>query len=245
MPWPDRVSASLRRLYRASRRVPEPELKDMSVPPQALEHDLIARLPPPRRRPPRDLGSYLRGHRLTLSSSLAAIAVAAACQVPFDYDRSFGVSLWCEAASAGPFASDAVRGLADRLQQRTDAEQVTIRVHSEDGGRSTLQIDLWGKGPTRASEALLAEAAALTAARCRVEPHVETVHGTLGGRLGLELFDLELLDRDDAETARAQLLERLEARGLRGSAEVEISDRGDGQREVKIRIEAEQRDAPE
>lgn len=237
MPWPDRLSASLRRLYRAPDRTYDSQ--DMSVPPLSLEQDLMTRHA--RRYPPAPRGAwaFARAHRWALSSGLAALAAAAACQVPLDYERSFGATVWCEAAVPDAFEGDVARALADRLGARTGAEQVAVRIHAEDTGAATLRIDLWGEGAALAGDDLLADASALANASCSVEPLVETVHGTLGGRLGLELFDLELLDHDDAEHARAQILERLEARGLRGDAEVEISDHGDGRREIKIRIEAE------
>lgn len=208
------------------------------------------RLPRRRASEPQGLGAFLRAHRWALASGLSAVAIAGACQVPFDYDRSFGASLWCESAGPEPFDHDAVRALADHLRQRSAAEQVAIRIDTEDTGdtdRTTLRIDLWGEGLALAPDALLTEAEALAThapVRCKVEPHVETVHGTLGGHLGLELFDLELLDHHDAAAARAQILERLEARGLRGDAEVEISDHEDGRREIKIRIDAEEPGPP-
>ncbi|HEY8379574.1 MAG TPA: hypothetical protein VIK91_23940 [Nannocystis sp.] len=240
MPWPDRITASLRRLYHARERALGYDLSDLSVPPASLEQDLLRRHA--ARHPPRPAGAwaFVRAHRLALSSGLAGIALAAACQLPVDYDRAFGATVWCEADAASAFDGLA-RGLADRLRERTAAEQVAVRVHAEQPGGATLRIDLFGEGPTVAAEDLLAEAALPSDARCSVEPLVETVHGTLGGRLGLELFDLDLLDRDDAEAARAQILERLQARGLHGNTEVEVevSELGDGRREVKIRIEAE------
>lgn len=242
MPWPDRLPAALRRLYRASAATSERDLEDMSSPPLSLEQDLMARHA--RRYPApasRGLGSLLRAHRWALSSGLAAVAAVAACQLPVDYDRSFGATVWCE-GGIDPEASHLVHKLADRLQRRTGAEEVNVRVHAVAGAPAVLRIDLWGEGAAAAGDDLLSETAAVEAPwadDCRVEPLVETVHGTLGGRLGRELFDLELLDRDDAEAARAQILERLEARGLTGTAEVEVSDRGDGRREIKIRIEAE------
>lgn len=195
----------------------------------------------PRRRQ-RGLAAFVQGHRWSLATGLSAVAVAAACQMPYDYDRGFGATLWCEGDEPAQFDTAVVHGLADRLHSRAQAEQVAIRVMADGETPAVLRIDLWGEHATAAGEDLLAEVEAepsLKSAHCRVEPHVETVHGTLGGRLGLELFDLELLDVDDADAARAEILERLEARGLRGDAEVEISDHGDGRREVKIRIEAE------
>ncbi|WAS96339.1 hypothetical protein [Nannocystis punicea] len=242
MPWPDRLPAALRRLYRAG--APEEHvLSDMSVPPPSLEQDLMARFarrhPAPAR--PR-LAGFVRGYRWALSTGLAAVAVAAACRMPYDYDRGFGATVWCEAIGEDVPTSDRLRALADRLEQRAAAEQVTMRVHADHGSAATVRIDLWGGDAARIDDELLAEVEdmpELKVESCRIEPLVETVHGTLGGRLGFEWFDLELLDQDDAEAARAQILERLEARGLRGDAEVEISDDGAGRREIKIRIEAE------
>ena len=243
MLWPDRLTASLRRLYRAAGPTSEHELKDMSVPPPALEQDLMARFERRRPAPARaGLGAFVRGHRWALASGMTAVAVAAACQVPYDYDRGFGASVWCEIGSAGLLESDAVRALADHLEQHVGAEQVTVRLDGHDSDPKIVRIDLWGEEAAAAGDDLLAEVGAvpeLQTGNCGVEPLVETVHGTLGGRLGLELFDLELLDHDDAEAARAEILRRLEARGLHGDAQVEISDNGDGRREVKIRIEAD------
>lgn len=200
----------------------------------------FARRRPAPTRP--GFAGFLRGHRWALSAGLAAVAVAAACRLPYDYDRGFGATVSCEVPGEDLLDSDHVRELADRLQQRAGAEQATVRVHAEHGGPGTLLIDLWGEDAALVGDDLLAEVGdvpALQAENCRIEPLVETVHGTLGGRFGLEWFDLELLDKDDAEAARAQILERLEARGLHGDAQVEISDDGAGRREVKIRIEAQ------
>lgn len=200
----------------------------------------FARRHPAPARP--GLAGFLRGHRWALSAGLAAVAVAAACRMPYDYDRGFGATVWCETPGEDLLDSDRLRELADRLQQRAGAERVTMRVHAEHAGPATIFIDLWGEDAALAGGELLAEVEAvpaLQARNCRVEPLVETVHGTLGGRFGLEWFDLELLDKDDAEAARAEVLGRLEARGLHGDAQVEIFDDGAGRREVKIRIETQ------
>lgn len=234
MPWHDRISAALRRLYRAS----DQELEDMSRAPLPLEQQLMdlhaRRHPAPARAG--GLGGFLRAHRLAASCAGAALVVAAACQVPVDYDRSFGATVWCEAAGPEAIARDAARALADRLAAQTRAERVEIRGHAVEGAAASLRIDLWGADLT---EVELDERTALPGASCSLEPLVETVHGTLGGRVGFELFDLELLDHSDVEAARAQILERLEARGFKGDAQVSISDLGDGRREIKIQIEAE------
>lgn len=234
MPWLDRLSASLRRLYRAA----DPDPKDMPSATLPLEQQLMAlhaRRYPQRARAP-GLAGFLRAHRWAVSGGAAALVLAAACQVPVDYDHNFGATVWCEAPGEAAFAGQAARELADRLQAHTQAERVAVRVHVDDAAEATLRVDLWGADPQSAG---LAELVALPGASCSVEPLVETVHGTLGGRLGLELFDLDLLDHSDVEAARAQIIERLEARGLKADAQIEVSDLGDGRREIKVRIEAE------
>lgn len=238
MPWPDRLTAALRRLYRTSEHVQE----DMSSPPAALEQQLLARHA--RRWPaeaPAPVG-FARAHRWALSGAAAALALAAACVVPVDYDRNFGATVWCESVGADAFERAPIRELADALEDRTAAEKIAVRVHAEHDGAASLRIDLWGADPVLAADEALAgvrELADAANADCRIEPLVGTVHGTLGGRLGHELFDLDLVDRADAEAARRQILEQLEARGLSGDAEVEVTDLGDGRREVKVRVQAE------
>ncbi len=242
MLWPDRVSAALRRLYRTVHRADHgssgQDPGDMSRAPLPLEQQLMAlharRHPAPA--PTGGLGGFLRAHRWAASCAGTALVVAAACQVPVDYDRNFGATVWCESSDPGLFEGSAARALADRLQERTGAERVAVRVHADDGAAASLRVDLWGADPGADG---LAELVVVPGATCSLEPMVETVHGTLGGRLGFELFDLELLDHSDVEAARLQILQRLEARGLKGDAKVEISDLGDGRREIKIQIEAE------
>lgn len=236
MPWPDRLPAALRRLYRAADQGP----KDLSVPPLSLEQDLMARHARLRPAPaPPGLRGFARAHRWALASGLGALVAAGACRLPLDYEHNFGASVSCSGDRVGRL-HDPARGLADLLQRTTGADQIAVRVAAEEGRDATLRVDLWGAeevGPELLRE--IEAQAGLPASSCAAEPLVGTVHGTLGGRLGLELFDLELLDRADAEAARLQILERLEARGLRGDARVEISDHGDGRREIRIEVEAE------
>jgi hypothetical protein len=86
---------------------------------------------------------------------------------------------------------------------------------------------------------------ALRDASCTPQPLSGTVHGTLGGRLGYALLDLDI-DHKDAELTRAEILEQLRAQGFTGTAEVEVEDDA-GQRRVKIRLEqhhSSETDAP-
>ncbi len=100
-----------------------------------------------------------------------------------------------------------------------------------------MRIDAWG--PIEDHEAALVairEAEpGLRDADCVAEALAGTVHGTLGGRLGYALLDLDI-DRKGADITRAEIREQLRVQGYTGTAEVEISDEA-GQHTVKVRIE--------
>lgn len=89
--------------------------------------------------------------------------------------------------------------------------------------------------------ALREHAAGIPEGACVRTPLTGTVHGTLGGRLGHDLLDLDL-DRADAEATRLQVLEAMAREGIEGDAQVQVHDDGAGRREVEVRIEAHRRD---
>jgi len=111
-------------------------------------------------------------------------------------------------------------------------------VHDDGGATQSFRVDLWGAEVDDAGliAALHERAPQIPASACVRTPLAGTVHGTLGGRLGYGLLDIDL-DRVDAESTRAEILEALEQQGVAGDAEVEIRE-VDGKREVQIRIEA-------
>lgn len=226
--WFDRVTAGLRRLYGGS--------AESAAPPSALEQALLGQHAAlyPERRPVR---GWLAAHRFAVAGVAVGFAAVAACQVPVDYERAFGASVGCE-LSLETWSEVQVEELANELAAELGAERVAIRgVH--DGERRSFRFDLWGADVD--DEALLAalrvHAPAIPDGACSQTPLAGTVHGTLGGKLGYGLLDLDL-DRGDAEQTRREILEALSEQGLEGSADVQVHDNGDGKREVKIRIEA-------
>lgn len=236
--WSDRLSARLRRLYGAASPVPE----DLSDPPAALEQALLrehaARYPANRAAPvPAGLRGFLAGHRVALAGVGLALAAAAACQLPSDYERAFGSAVSCD-LSRETWSDGAVEGLAEGLARALGAPGLAVRIDDRGGPTLALRLDLWGveleDGALLA--ALRDEAPQLAADACRHEPIAGTVHGTLGGRLGYGLLDLDL-DRRDAAAARLEILAELERRGVEGDAHVEVRDAGDGKRAVQVRIE--------
>lgn len=226
--WSDRLTARLRRLY-------GPVPPDSS-PPVALERALLAEHA--RLHPGPAPARAWAGVRWAAAGLAGALGLAAACQVPVDYEREFGVSVACD-LSAGTWPEGQIERAAHDLAVALGGAAAAIRVEARGDGTRRFRIDLWGADLDEA--ALLAElrraAPGLPEDACTPIPLAGTVHGTLGGRLGYGLLDLDL-DHADAEEARREILAELERRGLEGDAEVEIRDHGDGKREVQIRIEA-------
>lgn len=232
--WFDRLTAGLRRLYGGDLD----RARSEQAPPDALEQALLAQHAAlyPDRRPVR---GWIGAHRWAVAGVATALVTAVACQVPVDYERAFGASVSC-ALSAEMWDELRLEALSTELAADLGAHQVAIRVHDENGEKRQFRVDLWGAEGVE-DAALMASmqvhAPFIPAGACSQAPLAGTVHGTLGGRLGYSLLDLEL-DGADAEQARLEILEALTREGLAGDAEVEIWDRGDGKREVKIRIEA-------
>lgn len=226
---PEDPRAALRRLFRL--RTPA-----IDEPPAALEERLLADharryAPVPKGR----LWGFVGAHRLAVAGGALALGIIGACQLPAEYQRSFGARIECRVPTE-TLSGEALEGAVDRLRESADAENLSLRV-LDDGAMTSIEIDAWGHydDPEAALTAIRGAMPALADVHCETETLTGTVHGTLGGRLGYALLDLEL-DHTDADEARARILEELSAQGFTGTAEVEVEDEM-GQRKVKIRLE--------
>jgi hypothetical protein len=232
---PEDPRAGLRRLFARLEPAQQP-----GPPPAELEARLLAqhqRLHPPKAGRGAFV-TFLGAHRLAASGAAFALVVGA-CQLPTEYERSFGVSFACTAPRTA-YARDSVPDLADRLGAAIEAVSMSLRVHDDGGPTLAMRIDAWGpvEDHGAALAAIRAAAPALKDAHCEAEPLAGTVHGTLGGRLGYALLDLDI-DHKGAELTRTEILEQLHAQGFTGTAEVEVEEDA-GQRRVKIRLEQHQ-----
>ncbi len=204
-------------------------------PPKELENAIVARMQRRTVKPPkrRSFWSFLGDHRWAIAGLAFTVG---ACRLPVDYQRSFGASVEC---SVDPEALDeaALNAMSEELRLTIGAESIALRVFRTDHD-AQVRLDVWGdlEDETEALAHVLDLAPSLRDGRCGAEALEGTVHGTLGGRLGYDLLDLDLLDRKGAAATREAILEKLAAEGFRGTAEVEIED-SDGQRKVKISIE--------
>jgi len=223
----DNLVHQLRRLF--SLRSPE-----VGEPPKALEEALVKRMRSAPRKARRSVWSFLGDHRWALAGVGLAVG---ACSLPVDYQRSFGASVECTIADT-TLDEATLQEMSEELQAAVGAESIALRVMRTDDV-ALVRVDVWGdlEDEEDALQTIRELAPTLADASCTAQALEGTVHGTLGGRLGYNLLDLDLLDRDDASATREAILLELSAQGFRGSAEVLVEDDGNGQRKVKISLE--------
>lgn len=235
-----RISSLLRRLY------PEPVEPDAAVR-EALEADLLRSISgqatPSRSVVPR--AGLLR--RWLVGGALTSAALVAACVVPADYELSVGhrlvVSLDGHEHDFDPEA------LARHVEERFELDEIRVMVAvsetesaAGEARRTQLAMDLVGGVDIDAVEAsMLAKFPVLADADIDIEELDGTVHGTFGGMLSERTLGLRL-DTASVEETRARILAELAARGLEGTAEVEITDEytpSGHRREVRVEVQAQ------
>lgn len=229
--WFDRLGARLRRVYRS-----QPVPQDMSVGTGEPSPQLMAAFA--AAYPPRTgVRGFFAAHRFAVGSVGVALAAAAACQVPLDYEREFGASVTCELARE-TWPEGQIDGIAHDLAEALGAERVALRVHDDGGATQSFRVDLWGAEVDDVGliAALRERAPQIPVSACVRTPLAGTVHGTLGGRLGFGLLHIDI-DHLDAESTRLEILAELERQGMAVDADVQVRE-VDGKREVQIRIEA-------
>jgi hypothetical protein len=245
----------LRRLFQARGRA-RPEHERELLPELMEQYD---------RMYPRKERSKMSGVLLRKIIAIPAVAVAvgaAACAAPADVEVDVGRSLEVryEATKAGiePKAVlDAIKAEVEGSESEGAAAQakeaggeratrnVSFRVRRE-GDSVEVRAEVWGTNLPEASltDRIRQAVPALKDATIKEEHLQGKVRGTLGEKIGHELFNIDVLDETDVETARQQVMAELAARGVEGKVDVQIE--GDGkQRKVKIRVEQEECDPPE
>jgi hypothetical protein len=241
----------LKALFRAEGRVrPEHERELL---PELMDHyDRIAEKN--ERRRTRMSGVLLR--RVAVIAAAAVLVGAAACVAPAELDVEVGRSVEVRydpaAVALEPSAVvDAIKAAAGVEEQAPPAEgarpkkEMNVRVKRV-GGSVEVRTEVWGtnlpEGPI--AEAIQKSLPALKGAEIKEEHLQGKVRGTLGEKLGRDLFDIDVLDETDVATARQQVMEQLAAQGVEGKVDVKIE--GDGtKRKVMIRVENEDCDPGE
>jgi hypothetical protein len=204
-----------------------------------LEAELLARFD---ERHPRKEGhgtmKRLWLKKVAVACAAAMLVGAAACAAPADMEVEVGRSVTIRAAGDAALPDpEAIVGVIRGEGQPRDVQLQARRVD----GVTTLELRVWGddlpEGP--AADRIRAAFPALAGAEIREAALAGTVRGTVGAKLGRELFDLETLDREDVEETRRRVMAQLAAQGVEGKVDVQIEDE-EGKRKVKVRVEREE-----
>lgn len=223
-----RIEGLLRRLFRSA-PAPESTIRD------ALEADLMRSFPT-QARPRR---------RWLIGVGLGAAALVGACVAPAEYELALGHRITIT-MDAPPESFDP-EAIAHHVEQSFEVDEMRVMVNmtkrSEDAApRLQIVMDLVGKADVAAVEASVVDTFPVLAdADLDVQAIDGTVHGTFGGFLSERALGLRI-DHESVEETRARILEELAARGIEGTATVEIEDEQIGdehRREVRVRVQAD------
>jgi hypothetical protein len=237
----------LRRLFRAEGRV-RPEHERELLPELMSRYDRIS--PANERRRKKMSHVFLR--RVAVIGAAAVIVGAISCVAPAELDVDVGTSVEvrydASALSLEPSAvAEAIKAAAGMKDDGEAAppegerrrNEVDLRVLRR-GNAVEVRAEIWGMSLPEGSLAAEIQKSlpALEGAEIKEEHLQGKVRGTLGEKLGRDLFNIDVLDESDVETARQQVMEQLAAQGVEGKVDVQIE--GDGKkRKVKVRVERE------
>ncbi|KYF81838.1 hypothetical protein BE11_37620 [Sorangium cellulosum] len=170
-------------------------------------------------------------------AAAAVICGAAACVAPADMEVPVGRSISIQVAEGAELPE--AEALLAVVRGEGKTQRVGVRAQRA-GGVVTLQLEVWGDELPEGdvAERIRVAFPALAGAEIREDVLAGTVRGTLGAKLGHELLDLDVLDKDDVEAARRQVMEQLAAQGIEGKVDVHIEGDG-GKRKVKVQVKRE------
>ncbi|TPV95668.1 MAG: hypothetical protein B7733_08580 [Myxococcales bacterium FL481] len=187
--------------------------------------------------------------RVAVAVALGA-ATASACRMPVGYELELGERLAVMLPAAAKDTLD-LPGMAAFIERSFEMEELSMEVRveqrlgvqgHEDATAGTLRLEWGWVGQTDADEVWTALATAfpvVATARIEAEPLESRVEGTLGGFLTHEVLDV-VIDERGVEAAKGLIIEELAARGVDGSASVEVERAADGERtRVEVRVESD------
>jgi len=174
-----------------------------------------------------------------LVAAALMMAGLAACAAPADIEVDVGRRISIELAEGAEPPADP-EAIVKIIQGNGTTAQVELRMMMQNG-KSVLAIEVWGNGLSKSgiADKIRAAVPELAKAEIREEVLEGKVHGTLGEKLGHDWLNLDVIDENDVEAAREQVMKQLAAQGVTGKVDVEVHNEGDGKRKVKVRVERE------
>lgn len=227
-------------LRRSLGRILEPSQKPRPEHRAALEQKLLAEF---QERHPQEENYKMKrfGMRKVLLVAAALMMVGiAACAAPADIDVDVGRRITIELAEGAQPPKDP-EAIVKIVEGNGAPAQVDVRLMKQDG-KTTLQIEAWGNGVANQSFAEKIRTAVPEVANAQIREEVleGKVHGTLGEKLGHDLLNLDVIDENDVEAAKEQVMKQLAAQGVTGKVDVDVQNEGPGKRRVKVRVEREE-----
>jgi hypothetical protein len=232
---------------RLLRRIHAPVIEVPAADPK-LERDTIARWSARHGQASRR-GWFMRGASLRLAFAFAGLllVIVGACVLPTSYEVPLGLSVEITSPAELPHAA-----IVEFVRERGDASEIEVFVRRHEGHgepaiersepQTQMQIHMWdqdlavGELEHELREAFPEELRDATIVETPLEGELETIWGR---RIAHRAFHVALREAD-IEQAREHLLIQLRAQGLTAEqVVVEVNDRPDGRREIRVEIERE------
>lgn len=174
-----------------------------------------------------------------LVAAALMMAGLAACAAPADIEVDVGRRISIELAQGTPPPADP-EAIVNIIRGEGTTAQVDFRMKMQNG-KGMLEIEAWGNGLSKLgiADKIRAAVPELAKAEIREEVLEGKVHGTLGEKLGHDWLHLDVIDENDVEAAKEQVMKQLAAQGVTGKVDVDIQNEGDGKRKVKVIVETQ------
>jgi len=175
---------------------------------------------------------------LVVAAALMMLGIAA-CAAPADIEVDVGKRVSIELPEGAPQPADP-EAIVKIVQGSEKTAQVDVRLQMKNG-RGVLEIEMWGTGFSTepVADKIRAGVPELAKAQIHEEMLEAKVHGTLGEKLGHELLNLDVIDKNDVEVAKQQIMKQLADQGVTGKVDVDVQNDGPGKQRVKVRIQQE------
>lgn len=176
---------------------------------------------------------------LVVAAAVMLLGIAA-CAAPAEFEVDVGKRISIELPEGAPPPANP-EAIVNAVQEKEKTAQVEVRLQMKNG-QGVLQIEMWGHGLSKepVADKIRAAAPELVKAQIHEEMLEAKVRGTLGEKLGHDLLDLDVVDENDVEVAKEQILKQLAEQGVTGKVDVDVQNDGPGKRRVKVRVEQEE-----
>ena len=218
-------------------RILEPSPKPRPEHRAALEEKLLADF---EKRYPKEEAYKMKrfGMRkaLLVAAALMMLGIAA-CAAPADIEVDVGKRISIEMAAGAEPPGDP-EAIVNIVRGAGTTTEVGVRMTMQNG-KGLLEIEAWGNGLSKEpiADKIRATVPALAKAEIREEVLEGKVRGTLGEKLGHDWLNLDVIDENDVEAAKEQVMKQLAAQGVTGKVDVDVQNEGPGKRKVKVRVE--------